>query len=220
MNAELSKYKSSTFDKLFIDNHPTEKTRVVSAIKRCRNYRENGRGYPCHEHWCKECDAERWNIVVQDSLSFVNKELDTPVFATVLLKFIKSPTPKVWKRITNKAIKEIEMTGITGIWFPEIAFKADKPKQIDKKEFGFSSERRHFVHLHGIMSLKDKARLKAMFPIPEQTHVIQIGIGSYACMSMEQNIINVVRYSTKKKWKTGDVAVIEANANGFGCRLT
>lgn len=220
MNKGLLKYKQSTFDKFFTDNHQTEKRKVTGAIKRCRRSRRNGRCYRCYEHWCKECSKYQTDQVISETLSFVQDELETPAFATVLVKFIKSPSNSACKREMNKAIKSIKDVGIAGVWFPEIAFKADKPKQIDDAVLGLSDKRRYLVHLHGIISLKDKATLKAMFPIPEQTHVTQIGIGKYAVMSLEKNIENVVRYSTKKDWKSGDIAVIEENVNGFGVRRT
>jgi len=220
MNKKLSNYRQSTFNKLFINNHSTEKGKVTEAIKRCRRSRRNGNRYRCYEHWCKECSRYKTEQVISETLSFAQGELDTPAFATVLVKFIKSPSNSACKREMNKAIKSIKDADITGIWFPEIAFKADKLKQIDEAVLGLSDKKRYLVHLHGIMSLRDKATLKAMFPIPEQAHVTQIGIGNYSVMSMEKNIENVVRYSTKKDWKASDIAVIEANANGFGVRRT
>ena len=220
MNKELLEYRQSTFNKLFTDNHQPEKRKVTGAIKRCRRSRRNGRRYRCYEHWCKECSKYKTDQVISETLSFVQDELETPAFATVLVKFIKSPSNSACKREMNKAIKSIKDVGIAGVWFPEIAFKADKTKQIDDTVLGLSDKRRYLVHLHGIISLKDKATLKAMFPIPEQVHVTQIGIGSYSVMSLEKNIENVVRYSTKKDWKSGDIAVIEENVNGFGVRRT
>ena len=220
MNKELLKYRQSTFNKLFIDNHSTEKGKVTEAIKRCRRSRRNRNRYRCYEHWCKECSKYKTAQVISETLSFVQDELETPAFATLLVKFIKSPSNSACKREMNKAIKSIKVAGITGFWFPEIAFKADKPKQIDEAVLGLSDKKRYLVHLHGIMSLEDKATLKAMFPIPEQVHVTQIGIEKYSVMSLEENIENVVRYSTKKDWKANDIAVIEANGNGFGVRRT
>jgi len=157
--------------------------------------------------------------MIKTSMAF-SRSLDTPAFATVLLIFIKSPTPKAWKRYVNKAMADIEAAGIKGLWWPEIAFKEDQPKQIDEKTFGLSSERRHLVHLHGIVDLKDHETLHTLFPQSNQVRVEEIGIGKYACMTFQQNITCITRYSTKKDWRKDDVSIIEANPEGFGYRTT
>jgi hypothetical protein len=135
-----------------------------------------------------------------------------------LIKFVKTPSHSAHKRITNQAIRIIKSAGIAGIWYPEIAFKGDQPKAIDAKLIGYSESKQHLVHIHGIISISDKASLKSIFPIKKQAQVTEIGIGDYACMSLEQNLINVIRYSTKKDWKTEDIPVIEANEFGFAVK--
>ncbi len=104
------------------------------------------------------------------------------------------------------------------MWFPEIAFKGDKLlKSINPSDFGFTKKRQYLFHIHGLVEQQHYDELRRKFPAKNQVKVKQVGAGKYQSFSFDQNISNIVKYSTKRNFKTKtDIAIIEANPNGFG----
>lgn len=190
--------------------------KIHHSLKRCRRNRRLKKPYRCYQYWCTHCSRDQADDNTKLALDF-SKQLQQPAFVTILLLFISSPTPKVWKRKINKAINLIDLPGL---WWPEIAFKKDKVMDIADKGYGYDKQRQYLLHLHGIIDMKDRNELKAVFNKSNQCRVELIGKGHYAAKSMEENISAIAKYCTKKDYRKNDIAIIERNPTGFGYRIT
>ena len=202
--------------------------RIHSSITNCKRNRKNRKKYEstpfydkkylykCDEYWCSDCSKDESDALIKTTLTFT-QTLSRPAFATIILRFIKSPAPNAWKRDITKAI---HLINLPGIFYPEIAFKKDKVMAIADKGYGYDKDHQYLLHLHGIIDLKDRIKIKSKFDKPYQIKIEEIGIGNYAWKSWERNIADIVKYSTKKNYLKSDRLIIEMNPNGFGYHIT